>query len=243
MRFEAPAVLALAALISHVSAFGVPKQTASVFNTALFAKTPEYDLSVPVFETKASEPVAKPAKKVKEPKKAPEPKIKEVELKQTTPEPKKEKKSKPKKVKEVEIKQPVSEPAAAKKGKPQKEKPQKVEKAKKEKPQKVDKPKKALPTPKPPKELSAAKQPFALPAGLALGAAPLIALPVLALLSTRTTLQNTKQRRDEIATNIAKIEAERAARALKKTDIDLGGVIKAGVSAYSILCHHIYSYV
>merc|ERR1719491_910401 len=72
MRFETTTILALTALISHVSAFGVPKQRSPF--TALYASTPEYDLSVPTFEPKAPAPVSKPAKKARQPKKAPEPK-------------------------------------------------------------------------------------------------------------------------------------------------------------------------
>jgi len=87
MRFDATAVFALTAFISHVSAFGVPKQTGAF--TALHAKSPEYDLSVPTFEVKAPESVvSKPAKKGRESKK------KEVEVvKEVAPEPTKEKKS------------------------------------------------------------------------------------------------------------------------------------------------------
>merc|ERR1712160_133926 len=71
------------------------------------------------------------------------------------------------------------------------------------------------------------KSPLTLPAGVILGAAPLIALPVLALLASRTTLQNTKARRDEISAEIAKVEAEKAARKDKNADIDVGGLVKA----------------
>lgn len=225
MRFDATAVLALTAFISHVSAFSVPKQPGAF--TALHAKTPEYDLSVPTFAVKAPEPVvSKPAKKGKESKKK-----EVVEVKEVAPEPTKEKKAKKEK--------PQKKAPEPKAEKPKKEKPQKVEKPKKEKAQKVEKPKKSvsppsvsLPKPKSPNsKLPSPKQPFALPVGVALGAAPLVALPVLALLASRSTLQNTKQKRDEIATEIAENEARKAARREKTTDVDLGGLLKAGVSS------------
>lgn len=228
MRFDANVVLALTAFISHVSAFGVPKQSRSF--TVLRAKSPEYDLTVPVFDTLAPEPVvSKPAKKGKEPKK------KAVEVNEVAPEPTKEKKLKKEKPPKKAL-----QPKPEKVEKPKKEKPQRVEKPKKEKPQKLDKVQKvektkekvvkssssSLPKPKAPKE--SPSSPFALPVGVALGAAPLVTLPVLALLASRTTLQNTKDKRDEIQSAIAQTEARKAARKEKQTDIDLGGLIKAG---------------
>ena len=65
--------------------------------------------------------------------------------------------------------------------------------------------------------------------GVARGAAPLIAVPVVGLGALRSTLTKTKARRDEIA---AEIEAFEKAQAKKKLqgDIDVGGVVKAAVS-------------
>ena len=71
----------------------------------------------------------------------------------------------------------------------------------------------------------------ALPIGIALGGAPLILAPFIALTAARSTLSKTKARRDEISRNIEEFEALEAIRLAKKSgDIDGGTLFKAVVS-------------
>lgn len=78
---------------------------------------------------------------------------------------------------------------------------------------------------------SVTKDSNAVPAGVALGAAPLVVAPIVALSAVRSTLAKTKARRDEIAREIAEFEAKEAARlAKKKAEVDGGTLGKAIVS-------------
>ena len=93
----------------------------------------------------------------------------------------------------------------------------------------AEKKEKAPPKPKAPKA-PVEKVSSPVP-GVALGAAPLIAVPVVGLGALRSTLTKTKARRDEIA---AEIEAFEKAQAKKKLqgDVDGAGVAKAAVSYF-----------
>jgi outer membrane biosynthesis protein TonB len=83
-----------------------------------------------------------------------------------------------------------------------------------------------------PPKAPAAQEPNALPAGVALGLAPLIAAPFIALTAGRGILAGTKARREKIQQEI-----DDAAAAKKKkivlADVDAGGVTKALVRTLS----------
>jgi hypothetical protein len=83
-----------------------------------------------------------------------------------------------------------------------------------------------------PPKAPAAKEPNALPAGVALGLAPLLAAPFIALTAGRGILAGTKARREKIQQEID----DAAAAKKKKTvfaDVDAGGVTKALVRTLS----------
>ena len=77
---------------------------------------------------------------------------------------------------------------------------------------------------------AATKDPNAVPAGVALGAAPLLLAPVALLAAGRGALQGTKERRDKIQQEIAAFEAAKAKKAVA-AEVDGGGVVSALVSA------------
>lgn len=117
------------------------------------------------------------------------------------------------------VKPPAPAPAPVKPA-PVKAAPVKVEKPKPEKP----KPKAPPAPPKAPAEPDA----LAVPKGLALGAAPLVVAPVVALAAGRDFLSKTAARREAIQKEIA---AKEAAMAKKKAsaEVDFGGVVGAAV--------------
>ena len=73
------------------------------------------------------------------------------------------------------------------------------------------------------------KDPLAVPGGIALGAAPLIAIPAVAAVLGRDTLVKTLERREKIQAEIAAAEAAKAKKA-KDAEVDGSGLAKAGVS-------------
>jgi outer membrane biosynthesis protein TonB len=87
------------------------------------------------------------------------------------------------------------------------------------------------PKPKLAKKIAPPKvsDPNAGPLGVALGAAPLIAIPLVALAAGREVLANTAARRAEIEKEIAEREAARAKK-LINVDVDSAGVGAAFVS-------------
>ena len=83
----------------------------------------------------------------------------------------------------------------------------------------------------------AAKDPNAVPAGVALGAAPLLLAPVALLAAGRGALQGTKERRDKIQKEIAAFEAAKAKKAVA-AEVDGGGVVSALVSGKKRNCEN-----
>lgn len=236
MRFHSVAVLCALAAPS-VDAFGVSRPQVSfagLSKSVLKAKNP-YDFGDDLFaepKEKTSFFVDKTPKEKKgriadqKPSPAPVPAPAPV----PEPEPVKAKKQKVKKSKKVEpvveVKAPEPEPA------PVVEEP-KLKKGKNKKAAKVETSK----APAPKKEVKKAepkavsKDANAVPAGVALGGAPLLLAPIIALSAARSTLSATKARRDEIAEEIEVFEAAEAKRLAKKnTDVDGATLGKAVVS-------------
>jgi len=94
-----------------------------------------------------------------------------------------------------------------------------------------------------------AKDPNALPAGVALGAAPLLLAPVALLSAGRGALQGTKDRREKIQQEIAAFEAAKAKKAVS-SEVDGGGLVTAlvsrkekGISAIQICVFPSYIFV
>ena len=205
MRFQTIAVLcALAA--PTVDAFGAPRSQFAFSRaaTAITAKSSEYDF---VLTPTVEEPKGKKAKKA-----APAP---------------------------VAASAPAPAPVVEEK---------KAEKPKKEKKEKKEKAPKVVEAAKPVEVVktfevkkvaevvkaeakAVTKDANALPIGIALGGAPLILAPLIALTAARSTLTKTKARRDEISRNIEEFEALEAIRLAKKSgDVDGGTLFKAVVS-------------
>lgn len=155
-------------------------------------------------------PAPKPEKKAK---KAPEP------TPAPAPAPKAETKSKPAKYEKLDV--------------PKKEKAAPAPKAPKEPKAKAVPVPVAKPAPKP-KAPAAPKtaDPAAVPAGVALGAAPLLLAPIVALGAGRGVLSNTKARREKIQAEIAAAEA---AKAKKKADAEVDG---AGLTTALVSLHN-----
>ena len=118
--------------------------------------------------------------------------------------------------------------------KPKAEKPKPAPKAEKPKPApKAEKPKPApkakKPTPKPPAPkpaVTTVKDPNAVPAGIAAGAAPLVLAPVALLAAGRGILGNTKARREKIQAEIAAFEAAKKKKEVS-ADVDGAGLATA----------------
>ena len=113
---------------------------------------------------------------------------------------------------------------------------------KKSKPAPAPKPVKAPPAPKPapvvkPPAPPAAPDANAVPKGVALGAAPLVVAPVVALAAGRDFLSKTAARRQAIQEEIAAKEAALAAKKKAQADVDFGGLAGAAVSCFSGFVH------
>jgi hypothetical protein len=234
MKFSTLAVLAI---VAPVAAFVPAGRPNAVALTSLQKSKGGYDfgdLDKLSFPTPEPEPEpapaptkAKKAKKVKEPEPVPAP--------APAPEPVKAKKAKKVKAPEpAPAPAPVPEPAPAPKAK----------KAKKAAPAPAPTPdpiaakieslksKAAAPAPvKPAPKPKAEADSSALPLGVALGGAPLIVAPLLALSAGREVLAKTQARRAKIQEEIAEFEA---AQAKKKYDaqVDGSGITKALVSKF-----------
>lgn len=111
---------------------------------------------------------------------------------------------------------------------------------------KVEKPKVVKPAPKPvaPKappapKVPATKDPNAVPAGVALGGAPLLLAPVALLGAGRGILSGTKARREKIQAEIAAFEAAQKKKKVQ-AEVDGSGVATALVSRWknlvNVLC-------
>jgi hypothetical protein len=77
---------------------------------------------------------------------------------------------------------------------------------------------------------SAVKDPNAGPVGVALGAAPLLLAPFVALTAARGALGKTAARREQIQEEIAEKKRAAEAKAAADTSVDAGGVVGALVS-------------
>lgn len=212
MKFQS---LALLALTAGTQAFTVPSRT--FVGTSLNviganrkpSKVSGYDLDFDLDAIPAPAP-APPAPVKEEKPKAEKPK-KEKKVKEEKP--KAEKKAAP-----APTPAPVTTPA------PVKEEKKAPVPVKKEKP---------APTPKA-APVKAEKDANALPLGVALGGAPLIVAPFVALSAARSTLTSTKARRDEIAKEIEEFEKKEAARLAKKNADTDGATL--GKAVVSIIC-------
>lgn len=185
------------------------------------------------------EPVPEPKKEVKS-KKAKEYDLGDLGDLATPPPPEPKKAVKGKKAKADPVPEPIPEPKKDVKGK-------------QPKPPKAKAKSQALPpasklpkiSPPPPPEVGFSLPSFSLPSlpksspktgsssganpllGVALGAAPLIAIPAVGLLALRSQLSATLERRDEINRDLAEAEAARIKKE-KDADIDTAGLLKAG---------------
>jgi hypothetical protein len=170
---------------------------------------------------KAEKP--KPEKKEKKAKKSPEPESLLKEAPAPAPAPKAAKYEK------LDVPKKEKAPKAPSEPKPKAEKPVK---APKEPKPKVEKAPKAKPAPKPKAPIAPkSSDPAAVPAGVALGAAPLLLAPVVALSAGRGVLSKTKERREKIQAEIAAAEA-RKAKKVASAEIDGGGLTAALVSIF-----------
>jgi uncharacterized protein HemX len=112
---------------------------------------------------------------------------------------------------------------------PKKVKPAPAPKAEKPKREKKEKP---APTPKEVKPKAAvAQDPNAVPAGVALGAAPLILAPLALLAGGRSVLSGTKARRDKIQKEIDTFEAAKQKKQIQ-ADVD-GGELTTALVRFS----------
>ena len=250
MRFPALSVLLVLSSTASVSAFGVPRHQVSFSRGAALNADP-YDFSTGVDTPK---PEKKSKKKAPAPKPEPEPEPVPEPVPEPTPAPVAEKPKRGRKSKKVEepvveapkvepkVEEPkVEEPKSKRKGKKAKvveepvvEAPKLEEKILKEEPKPAPKtkaPKKAK-VEEPKAVASSSKDASTVPKGIALGAAPLAIAPIVALGAVRSTLTKTKDRREEIAKEIAEFEAAEAAKKAKKdSEVDGATLAKAVVSS------------
>ena len=210
MKFSAVAVLAVTA--PFAAGFTTPLNQRTSFVTSSSRFGAKYDLDVGNLEKLVLEepkPAEKPKKEARKPKKeAPKP------APTPPPAPKPTAKASKYDLGGVEGKpKPVKAPPAPK---PKVEKPKPAPKVK-------------TPKPAPAPKAAVEKDPNAVPAGIALGAAPLVLAPVALLAGGRGILSSTKARRDKIQKEIEEFEAAKA-KAKKDAEIDAGGLTAALVS-------------
>ncbi len=242
MRFHSIAVIcALAA--PAVDAFGVPRQQVTFAKPASALRASDYDFLDDDMFKKEKKKYTPPPKKTKiadvpapaPPAPAPAP----------VPEPAP---VKAKKVKKEKVKAPEPAPAPVPEPEPVKEEP-KLKKSKKkvEKPAPVPPPAPVVaPAPAPAPVAKAVVKDANPGIGLAAGAAPLIAAPVLALVAGRSTLMKTQSRREGIKSReieltgfagiqeLAAEEAKQQSRAVAASTSDVDGATlgKAVVSRF-----------
>lgn len=233
MKFSAAIVAAVCAAssVNNVSAFGVHSNLA-VRRQQSSLKAEKYDLSgLDGLESKllSDEPTKKAPRQKKAPKKkAPEPEP----VPAPAPEPVAAKKGKKVKAEKydlsgVDVPKPTPAPKPAPAPKKKIERPAPTPRVKVERPKPTPK---ARPEPK--AVSTAAKDPNAGTVGVALGAAPLLVAPVIALASARSALSKTAARREEIQAEIAAKKAAEAKKAAAKASpsTDAGGIVGALVS-------------
>jgi hypothetical protein len=85
-----------------------------------------------------------------------------------------------------------------------------------------------VPKPVPKPKAPVVVEPNALPYGVALGAAPLLLAPLIALSAGRSVLAGTKTRRERIESDIAAAEAAKLKK-IKDSAVDPGGLVGAAV--------------
>ena len=232
MKFSAAIVAAVCAAssVNNVSAFGVHSNLAVRRQQSSISPL---QMSLDDLESKllSDEPTKKAPKQKKAPKKkAPEPEP----VPAPAPEPVAAKKGKKVKAEKydlsgVDVPKPTPAPKPAPAPKKKIERPAPTPRVKVERPKPTPK---ARPEPKAKAVSTAAKDPNAGTVGVALGAAPLLAAPVIALASARSALSKTAARREEIQAEIAAKKAAEAAKAAAKAapSTDAGGIVGALVS-------------
>lgn len=237
MKFSAVTVVAALSCINNASAFGVHSNLAITrsHKSAAFGSSSSMRMSLDDLESKLLSdpaPAKGGAKKAPAPKKQTSKKVeKKVEAAPVpvpVPTPAPAKGSKKVKYVDLPTPPPAPKPAPA-------PKPERVRAAPKPKPE--PKAKAVVAAPSTPVE----KDPNAGTVGVALGAAPLLVAPLVALSAARGALGNTKARREAIQAEIA---AKEAAKKKELTaDVDAGGVIGALVSIYFVVVFCICSFV
>lgn len=242
MKFSSIALL-VAATASSSEAFGFAPSSKVAFSSSSQLKASGYDFGG--LETKVLEPTAAPEPKAVKKEKAPKEK-KEKAPKESKPKKESKKEKAAREAAEAEAAAKAAEIEAALKAKAA-EKPSKATYDKeivKKAPKKVVVPKAAPSITK--KEKSAVSAPsISLPSlslpkakdtpddnallGIAVGAAPLVAVPVIGLSALRTTLSNTAARRAEIQAEIAAFEEEKKKKAAKASASPDGAVLGQAV--------------
>lgn len=221
MKFSVATVVAAIAASSFtdVAAFGVQSNVVNRQQSTFGVRAPALQMSLSDLESKLLAP-PEPAKNAKPAKKeAPKREVKKAE-----PKPAPVKKEAPKKAAPAP-KAKTAAPVAPAPVAPAPAAPApKVERKKVER-KKVE-PKAVAP------KAAAEKDPNAGTVGIALGAAPLLVGPLVALSAARSALSKTQARRAEIQKDIEEKEAARQAKAVADVDVDGGGVIGALVSGY-----------
>ena len=214
MKFSSLAVLAVVAPFASGFAPVNPRQT-TAFTTSLQKSKSPYDLDG-LDQIEFPKPFSTPAPEEK-PKKAKAKKAKEPEPTPTPVPPKPEPvKSKKKSKKEAPAPAPTPDTIAAK-----------IESLK---PKPASKPTKPVPKPPAPKPVAKTdKDPNAVPLGLALGGAPLLLAPIVALGAGRDLLSKTQARRAEIQKEIEEYEEAQKQKKLQ-AEVDGTGITTALVS-------------
>ena len=250
MKFSALTVVSLAVSTSYVAAFGIPQlysTRTNVFSTPTLnaIKSSDYDLSTGSLPPSPSPPTP-PKKKVEKNKrdKTPTPsEPKEEKVQQSKGEKRDTRASKDKKAdKPKQNPKDQKKPDKKDQKKPDKKKPdnKKQDKKKASSSESVPPSSRGVLPPSMPSTSSVTT----VPAGIALGLAPLVALPVAALLAGRTALANTKERRETIVREREEFVAKEAKKKLKlPNDIDYTGLVKAGVSVHNIFLFYFYHFL
>jgi len=216
MKFSHVAVLALVAPLAYGFAPSVHRRQNAVCLTSLKKSKGPYDFDG-LDPAKFPDPELTPAPA---PKKAPKAKKSKAEpVPEPVPEPPEPKSKQSKKSKPA----PAPAPAAPPKPDPVTAKLEALKaKATPSKPPKASLPK-----------APANSHPNAVPLGLALGGAPLLLAPFVALGATRDVLSKTQSRRSKIQEEITAKEAAAAARKAAAADVDASGVATALVRNHS----------
>lgn len=222
MKFSTVSVLAAiaASSVNNVSAFGVHSKLATIYRSTSFPTG--LRMSLDDLEAKLLTPPEPPKANASKPAKKQAPVKETKKVVEEKPAPAPAKKEKPSKVKYVDVPTPPPAP---------KDPAPKVERARP-----VPKPKAEQPKPKAVAAVPSEKDPNAGTLGVALGAAPLLVAPVVALAAARGALGKTQARRAQIQKEIEEKEAARRAKLVANPDVDSGGVASAVVSRFVVSC-------